>query len=42
MEESYDSYMEDDFNEKEYDELLQNYISCIYVEKLYRSNRFFI
>ena len=28
-------------NEKEYDELLQNYISCIYVEKLYRSNRFF-
>ena len=28
-------------NEKEYDELLQNYISCIYAEKLYRSNRFF-
>ena len=28
-------------DEFEYEELLQNYISSIYVEKLYRSNRFF-
>ncbi len=28
-------------DEFEYEELLQNYISSMYVEKLYRSNRFF-
>ena len=28
-------------NEKEYQALLENYVSCIYVEKLYRTNRFF-
>ena len=34
-------YSESLNNEKEYNALLENYISCIYVEKLYRSNRFF-
>tara|TARA_B100000029_G_scaffold485225_1_gene538321 strand:- start:533 stop:838 length:306 start_codon:yes stop_codon:yes gene_type:complete len=28
-------------NEDEYEALLENYVSCIYVEKLYRTNRFF-
>ena len=28
-------------NEDEYEDLIENYISCMYVEKLYRSNRFF-
>ena len=28
-------------NEEEYQDLIENYISCMYVEKLYRSNRFF-
>ena len=28
-------------NENEYEDLLESYISSIYVEKLYRSNRFF-
>ena len=28
-------------NEDEYEYLIENYISCMYVEKLYRSNRFF-
>lgn len=28
-------------NPTDYQELLENYISCMYVEKLYRSNRFF-
>tara|TARA_R100000008_G_scaffold55106_2_gene33759 strand:+ start:686 stop:991 length:306 start_codon:yes stop_codon:yes gene_type:complete len=28
-------------DEKEYENLLESYISSIYVEKLYRSNRFF-
>ena len=34
----YPNALDDEF---EYEELLQNYISSIYVEKLYRSNRFF-
>ena len=34
----YPDALDDEF---EYEELLQNYISSIYVEKLYRSNRFF-
>ena len=28
-------------NEDEYEDLIENYIACMYVEKLYRSNRFF-
>ena len=28
-------------NDNDYEDLLESYISCIYVEKLYRSNRFF-
>ena len=28
-------------NQEEYGSLLENYVSCIYVEKLYRTNRFF-
>ena len=34
----YQDVLDDEF---EYEELLQNYISSMYVEKLYRSNRFF-
>ena len=34
----YPDVLDDEF---EYEELLQNYISSMYVEKLYRSNRFF-
>ena len=34
----YPDALDDEF---EYEELLQNYISSMYVEKLYRSNRFF-
>ena len=34
----YPDALDDEF---EYEELLQNYISSIHVEKLYRSNRFF-